>query len=88
MSRVKNVLLAGAIASSGLIGGAIGATVVSAGTVALTTSNVAATTSATTAPAAAATAPFKSNEDTTHEAGESAAREAAENAGTAGIPQQ
>src|SRR6202011_2444029 len=69
-------------------------TIMGAGTAAINAAPVASTaatsgSAATAAPAAApAAGTFKSNEDATHEAGESAAREAAENNGTAGIPQQ
>lgn len=80
MSKVRAVVAAGAIAGSMLIGGAVGA--------ALTGMTTVAANAATATPAAAASpgtgaAPgtFKPNEDPAHEAGESAAREAQEDAG-------
>jgi hypothetical protein len=94
MTRFNKAAVAVAIAASGLTGGVIGATIMGAGTAAINAAPVATTAAAnnaaTTAAAAAtpAAGTFKSNEDPTHEAGESAAREAAENNGTAGIPQQ
>jgi hypothetical protein len=94
MTRFNKAAVAVAIAASGLTGGVIGATIIGAGTAAINAAPVATTAAAnnaaTTAAAAASPAAgtFKSNEDPTHEAGESAAREAAENNGTAGIPQQ
>ena len=83
MNRFTSIAVGGAIAASGLLGGAVGAAIVGASSAAQTIAPV-----ATTVPAAAATtAPVPgvghSNEDPTHEAGESAAREAAENNGTA-----
>jgi hypothetical protein len=91
MTRFNKAAVAVAIAASGLTGGVIGATIMGAGTAAINAAPVATTSSAATTAAATATpaaGTFKSNEDPTHEAGESAAREAAENNGTAGIPQQ
>src|ERR1700737_1063401 len=94
MARFNKALVAVGIAASGLTGGVIGATIMGAGTAAINAAPVASTaatsgSAATAAPAAApAAGTFKSNEDATHEAGESAAREAAENNGTAGIPQR
>jgi hypothetical protein len=70
-------MLTAALAGSLLTGGALGATVFSTAA-----SNAATTTTA--APAAGsppANGTFKSNETSSHEAGESAAREAQENAG-------
>ena len=77
MNRFTNLAVAGAIAVSGVMGGVIGAAMVGASAA----SN--ATPAAATAPAAPAAGTFHSNEDPSHEAGESAAREAAENNGTA-----
>jgi hypothetical protein len=74
MGISRRGIAAVAMAGSMLAGGAVGATVFSAAP------SVAATTPSTTA-AAPATGTFKSNEDATHELGESAAREAQENAG-------
>jgi len=67
---------------STLIGGGIGAALF-AGSSANAQTTPATTAPATSAPAANAPAPgtFHSNEDATHEAGESAAREAQETAG-------
>jgi hypothetical protein len=82
MNTPRKALLAGAMLASTLTGGAVGA--------ALFASSGASAQTTTTTPAPAATAPanggpgsgtFHSNEDATHEAGESAAREAQENAG-------
>jgi hypothetical protein len=73
----NNLVVATAIAGSGLMGGVIGAAVMGANTIAASAAT--ATPSATGTPGAG----FKPNEDPTHEAGESAAREAQENAGTA-----
>jgi hypothetical protein len=76
--NVKSLLIGAGISASLFTGGIVGALVMSPlGASAATT-----TPAATTAPAApAAGAPFVSNENATHEAGESAAREAQENAG-------
>ncbi len=90
MNRTKQAAVAVGIAVSGLLGGLVGAAV-SGGTIALnstpaaaTTSTAATSTTAATASPSATTATLgRPNEDTTHEAGESAAREAAENNGTA-----
>jgi hypothetical protein len=71
--------MAAAVAGSMLTGGLMGAALVAANTAAS-----AATTASPSPGAAGIAAPsgtFKPNEDTTHEAGESAAREAQENAG-------
>lgn len=88
MNRLKSAAIAAGILSSGLAGGMIGAFVTGANAAATTVSvaPAAATTTAATSPSAATTAApaagaFKPNEDPTHEAGESAAREAQENAG-------
>ena len=86
MNRFTSIAVGGAIAASGLLGGAVGAAVVGAGAAVQTIAPAAATVpvaAATAAPAAPAAGPRQSNEDPTHESGESAAREAAENNGTA-----
>ena len=82
MSFLRNRFAAVAVALSifagGFAGGLIGATVASSGavsTVALAASTTPAATPSTSS------GKFVSNEDPTHEAGESAAREAQENAG-------
>jgi hypothetical protein len=79
MTPFRKAAIAIAMVGSSLAGGAIGAALFAG------TSANAATTSTST-PAASNTAPsyggtFHSNENPTHEAGESAAREAQENAG-------
>ena len=94
MTRMRMAIAAAAMAGSMLTGGVIGATVFS-----VTSAAAASPTPAATAPAqpgssgssgssgsAASPGAFKSNEDPTHEAGESAAREAAEDAGQAPAP--
>jgi hypothetical protein len=80
MNRFKMALAGGAVAASMFTGGILGAALWSSSAVA---ASAASTTAATTATTAATAAPgtFTSNEDATHEAGESAAREAQENAG-------
>ena len=85
---VRRSAVAAAMAGSMLVGGAAGVALLGPGSATAQTSS----TTATTAPAASSTNPsgtFKSNEDPAHEATESAAREAAENNGTAtyGPPQ-
>jgi hypothetical protein len=78
MSPIRKAVIAIAMVGSTLTGGAIGAALFAGG------SANAATSTPSTTPAAAAAAPtgtFHPNEDATHEAGESAAREAQENAG-------
>jgi hypothetical protein len=83
MNPTRKALIGAALVGSTLVGGGIGATVFGP-------SGASAQTTATTAPAAPAPAPgtgvqpngkFVPNEDATHEAGESAAREAQEDAG-------
>ena len=77
MNRMRRMIVGAAVAGSLLTGGVIGAAL--AGPLAAS--------AATSSTAAAATSPsansgkFVPNEDPTHEAGESAAREAQENAG-------
>ena len=82
MNRFTNLAVAGAIAVSGVMGGVIGAAMVGANAASNATP-AAATAPAASSSAAPSTGAFRSNEDPTHEAGESAAREAAENNGTA-----
>jgi hypothetical protein len=80
MNPIRRFLVGGAIAGSLLTGGVIGAAI--AGPLAAsaaTSSNAAATAASPSASAGAHT--FVPNEDPAHEAGESAAREAQENAG-------
>lgn len=79
MNGVRKAIAAGAIAGSMLIGGVAGAVLYGA-----TTLTAAAATSPTPSPSSgssSSTGKFVPNEDPTHEAGESAAREAQENAG-------
>jgi hypothetical protein len=82
MSPIRKAILAVSMVGSTLIGGGIGAALF-AGSSANAQTTPATTAPATSAPAANAPAPgtFHSNEDATHEAGESAAREAQETAG-------
>jgi hypothetical protein len=82
MSPIRKAILAVSMVGSTLIGGGIGAALF-AGSSANAQTTPATTAPATIAPAANAPAPgtFHSNEDATHEAGESAAREAQETAG-------
>ncbi|HEX9475610.1 MAG TPA: hypothetical protein VGA41_03040 [Candidatus Dormibacteraeota bacterium] len=78
MNRVRTAITAAAIAGSMLVGGVAGAALY--GVSAL--SAAAATTAASPTPTpGSSTGKFVPNEDATHEAGESAAREAQENAG-------
>jgi hypothetical protein len=83
MNRIKMTIAAGAMAASMLTGGVIGAALWSTSAVAASaaTTPTAATAASPTTGAAPAAGTFKPNEDPTHEAGESAAREAQENAG-------
>jgi len=76
MNRAQRTLVGAAIAGSMLTGGVVGAVLYGA-----TTLTAAAATTPTPTPAAAAPGKFVPNEDPAHEAGESAAREAQENAG-------
>jgi hypothetical protein len=68
--EINKALAAGGLVVVSLVGGAVGA-------------NLLGTANAATPTPSATTGGFTSNEDPTHEAGESAAREAAENNGTA-----
>src|SRR5437660_5920048 len=89
MNTARKAIAAATVVGSLLTGGALGATVFSAGGAGAATSTTTApapvSTSPTASPSATGTAPVAghSNEDPTHEAGESAAREAAEDNGTA-----
>lgn len=74
MTKTRLLVFASVVAAAMVFGGVLGATVLSR----------ASFTPALAALAAASPSPsFKSNENATHEAGESAAQEAAENNGTA-----
>ena len=76
MIGVRKAVAAAAIAGSMLFGGVAGAVLYGA-----TTLTAAAATSPSPSPSSSASGTFVPNEDPTHEAGESAAREAQENAG-------
>jgi hypothetical protein len=76
VNRYQKTLAAAAIAGSMLTGGVVGAVLYGTTTLA-----AAAATTPTPTPSAAQAGKFVPNEDATHEAGESAAREAQENAG-------
>jgi hypothetical protein len=79
VNRIRVALAGAAVAGSMLVGGVIGAALNGFSTVGANAATP--TPSASTAPGAPGS--FKSNEDATHEAGESAAQETAENNGTA-----
>ncbi len=76
MIGVRKTIAAAAIAGSMLVGGVAGAVLYAATTIAAQAASPSPSPSSTTA-----SGKFVSNEDATHEAGESAAREAQENAG-------
>jgi hypothetical protein len=73
---VRKTIAAAAIAGSMLVGGVAGAVLYGATTIAAQAASPSPSPSSTTS-----SGKFVSNEDATHEAGESAAREAQENAG-------
>ncbi len=78
MNRVRTAVTAAAIAGSMVVGGVVGAALYSVSSL----SAAAATNAASPTPTpGTSTGKFVPNEDATHEAGESAAREAQENAG-------
>lgn len=76
MNRLQRILVGAAIAGSMLTGGVVGAVIYGA-----TTITAAAATPTPTPAGPAASGTFVPNEDPAHEATESAAREAQENAG-------
>lgn len=79
---VKRPLAAAAIAGSLLIGGMAGAVIYAATTITASAASPAtAAAAASPSPASTSNGKFVPNEDPAHEAGESAAREAQENAG-------
>jgi len=78
MNRVRTAVTAAAIAGSMLVGGVVGATLYS---VSALSAAAAANAASPTPTPSSSTGKFVPNEDPTHEAGESAAREAQENAG-------
>jgi len=79
-SNVKRAVMAGLVSAAMLGGGVIGATMFSATSV-FAASNTGVTTNVRADASAAPGTPFVSNEDPAHEATESTAREAQENAG-------
>jgi hypothetical protein len=79
MNAMQKAITGAAVAGSLLTGGVIGATL--AGPLGASAASNSTNTGTTAAVAATSAAPFVSNENATHEAGESAAREAQENAG-------
>jgi hypothetical protein len=80
VSQARRIVTAGAIAGSMLVGGVIGAVLYGASTISAAAATPSPTPSASASPGAGT---FKSNEDPTHEQGESATREADENSGKA-----
>jgi uncharacterized membrane protein len=82
MNRYKRALAGAAIAGSMLVGGVAGAVIYAASTITASAASPAVV-AAAASPSPSATTPgkFVPNEDPAHEAGESAAREAQENAG-------
>jgi len=86
MNPVRKTLLGVAMVSSSLVGGAVGAYLFAGANAnaATTTTTPSTSNGSTTTPAGPQAGPsgtFHSNENPAHEAGESAAREAQENAG-------
>ena len=79
MNPIRRILVGGAVAGSLLTGGVIGAAI--AGPLAASAASTTSTAATTAATPSANSGTFVPNEDATHEAGESAAREAQENAG-------
>jgi hypothetical protein len=78
MKPMRKAVVAAALVGSTLTGGAIGAAVFAGSSAGAQTSS---TTTAPASPAVGANGTFHSNEDAAHEAGESAEREAQEDAG-------
>ncbi|MCW2632400.1 MAG: hypothetical protein JWR88_1362 [Pseudonocardia sp.] len=81
MSMVRRGLTAAALVATTLIGGAIGAVLINGTAASAQTSVAPSPPSAGSGAAANNGGTFKPNEDPAHEAGESAQREAQENAG-------
>ena len=79
MNGVRKTMAAAAIAGSLLVGGVAGAVLYGATT--LTAAAAASPTPSPSSGSSTSSGKFVPNEDATHEAGESAAREAQENAG-------
>ena len=78
MNGIRKTALAAAIAGSMLVGGVGGAVLYAATTL---TASAASPSPSPSSSSSSSTGTFVPNEDPTHEAGESAAREAQENAG-------
>ena len=78
MNGIRKTVVAAAIAGSMLVGGVAGAVLYGVTTL---TASAASPSPSPTSGSATAPGKFVPNEDATHEAGESAAREAQENAG-------
>ena len=78
MNGIRKTALAAAIAGSMLVGGVGGAVLYAATTL---TASAASPSPSPSSSSSSSTGKFVPNEDPTHEAGESAAREAQENAG-------
>ena len=84
MNGIRKTAMAAAIAGSMLVGGVGGAVLYAATTLTASAASPSPTPSASSgssSPSSSSTGKFVPNEDPTHEAGESAAREAQENAG-------
>ncbi len=82
MSPIRKAVLAAAMVGSTFVGGAMGAALLTGSSASATSQQTTPTTApAPSAPAVTPSGGFHSNESATHEAGESAAREAQENAG-------
>ena len=81
MNAMQKAVTGAAVAGSLLTGGIIGATLAGPLGASAASTSTTASTAATAASPAAPSGTFVPNENATHEAGESAAREAQENAG-------
>jgi hypothetical protein len=81
MNGLRKTVAAAAIAGSMLVGGVAGAVMYGVTTISAAAATTANTALTAATPTPGANAPFVSNETAAHEAGESAAREAQENAG-------
>ncbi len=81
MNRLQKAIAGAAIAGSMLVGGVTGAVIYGATTITASAASPTPTPSSSSGSATTPSGKFVPNEDPTHEAGESAAREAQENAG-------
>lgn len=81
MNGIRKTALAAAIAGSMLVGGVGGAVLYAATTLTASAASPSPAPSSSSGSSSTSTGKFVPNEDPTHEAGESAAREAQENAG-------